>query len=335
MTTARAPAFARRHRAGLSVIALSVALLPVPLILANPWQLGILNLVAINTVVVLGLNLFIGYAGQISLGHAAFFGLGAYSSAVLTTAWGWPSFVALPVTAIGVALTALIVGVPTLRLSGHYLAMATLGFNIVVHHVLVHWDQVTGGPSGLTGIPAFGVPGLTLRGETQQYYLLWAAAMVALTLSVNFVRSGLGRGLAALAEDEVAAAAMGVDVRRGKIAVFTISAAFASVGGSLFAHYMGTITPDTFGIFASIDFVIMVVIGGVGSLWGSLAGAAFVTILPHLLGPLEEYKDILHGLIVVVVLLMLPRGLLAGIVDLAKTRLAQRGSATSTRAVQG
>jgi branched-chain amino acid transport system permease protein len=243
--------------------------------------------------------------------------------------------VALPVTAIGVALTALIVGVPTLRLSGHYLAMATLGFNIVVHHVLVHWDQVTGGPSGLTGIPAFGVPGLTLRGENQQYYLLWAAAMVALTLSVNFVRSGLGRGLAALAEDEVAAAAMGVDVRRGKIAVFTISAAFASVGGSLFAHYMGTITPDTFGIFASIDFVIMVVIGGVGSLWGSLAGAAFVTILPHLLGPLEEYKDILHGLIVVVVLLMLPRGLLAGIVDLAKTRLAQRGSATSTRAVQG
>jgi len=213
--------------------------------------------------------------------------------------------------------------------------MATLGFNIVVHHVLVHWDQVTGGPSGLTGIPAFGVPGLTLRGETQQYYLLWAAAMVALTLSVNFVRSGLGRGLAALAEDEVAAAAMGVDVRRGKIAVFTISAAFASVGGSLFAHYMGTITPDTFGIFASIDFVIMVVIGGVGSLWGSLAGAAFVTILPHLLGPLEDYKDILHGLIVVVVLLVLPRGLLAGIVDLAKTRLAQRGSATSTRAVQG
>jgi branched-chain amino acid transport system permease protein len=334
MTTARAPAFARRHRTGLSVIALSVVLVPVPFVLANPWQLGILNLVAVNAVVVLGLNLFIGYAGQISLGHAAFFGLGAYSSAILTTAWGWPSFLALPVTAIGVALTALVVGVPTLRLSGHYLAMATLGFNIVVHHVLVHWDQVTGGPSGLTGIPSFGIPGVTLRGETQHYYLLWAAAMVALTLSVNFVRSGLGRGLAALAEDEVAAAAMGVDVRRGKIAVFTISAVFASVGGSLFAHYMGTITPDTFGIFASIDFVIMVVIGGVGSLWGSLAGAAFVTILPHLLGPLEDYKEILHGLIVVVVLLVLPRGLLAGIVDLAKTRLAQRNSA-ATRIAQG
>jgi branched-chain amino acid transport system permease protein len=335
MSAAQAAAFARRHRMGLSVIGLSVVLLPVPLILANPWQLGILNLVAVNAVVVLGLNLFIGYAGQISLGHAAFFGLGAYGSAILTTAGGIPPWAAMPITAVGVALTALIIGVPTLRLSGHYLAMATLGFNIVVHHVLVHWDQVTGGPSGLTGIPPFGVLGGTLQGETQQYYLLWGAAMVALTLSVNFVRSGLGRGLAALAEDEVAAAAMGVDVRRGKIAVFTISAAFASVGGSLFAHYMGTITPDTFGIFASIDFVIMVVVGGLGSLWGSLAGAAFVTILPHLLGPLEDSKDILHGLIVVVVLLVLPRGLVAGLVDLAKAQLARRGPEATTRIVSG
>ena len=331
MTASRPVAFARRHRTGLSVIGVSLLLIPVPFVLANPWHLGILNLVAVHAVVVLGLNLFIGYAGQISLGHAAFFGLGAYGSAILTTAGGLPAWAAMPITAVGVALTALVVGVPTLRLSGHYLAMATLGFNIVVHHVLVQWDRVTGGPSGLSGIPPFGVPGATLHGETQYYFLLWGAAMVALTLSVNFVRSGLGRGLAALAEDEVAAAAMGVDVQRGKIAVFTISAAYASVGGSLFAHYMGTITPDTFGIFASIDFVIMVVVGGLGSLWGSLAGAAFVTVLPHLLGPLEDSKDILYGLIVVVVLLFLPRGLLTGLVDLTKVQRARRAAAVSTR----
>jgi branched-chain amino acid transport system permease protein len=318
-------AFLGRHRVGLAIIGASLLLLPVPFLLANPWRLGILNLVALNAIVVLGLNLFIGYAGQISLGHAAFFGLGAYGSAVLSTAGGIPAWAALPLTAAGVSLTALVIGVPTLRLSGHYLAMATLGFNIVVHHAFVQWDTVTGGPSGLTGIPPFWVPGLTFRGETAHFYLLWVAAMVALTLAVNFVRSGLGRGLAALAQDEVAAEAMGVDVRRGKIAVFTISAAFASVGGSLFAHYMGTITPDTFGIFASIDFVIMVVIGGLGSLWGSLAGAALVTFLPHLLGALEDYKDILHGLIVVVVLLLLPQGLGAGLVDLVKTQWARRG----------
>jgi branched-chain amino acid transport system permease protein len=329
--TAAAASYVRRHRTGLSVLGLSCALALVPLVLTNPWRLGILNLVALHAIAALGLNLFIGYAGQISLGHAAFFGLGAYGSAILTTAGGLPPWAAMPLTAAGVALTALVIGIPTLRLLGHYLAMATLGFNIVVHHAFVQWDPVTGGPSGLTGIPPFGVLGLTFQGETQQYYLLWGTAMAALTLSVNFVRSGVGRGLAALAEDEVAAAAMGVDVRRGKIAVFITSAVFASVGGSLFAHYMGTVTPDTFGIFASIDLAIMVVIGGIGSLWGSLAGAAFVTILPHLLGPLEDYKDILHGLIVVVVLLVLPRGLIAGLVDLAKARFARRWSAVTTR----
>lgn len=321
---AAAAAFAARHRIGLSVVGVSLALAPVPLVLANPWKLGILNLVALHAIVALGLNLFIGYAGQISLGHAAFFGLGAYGSAILTTTWGIPSWAAMVLTATGVALTALVIGVPTLRLSGHYLAMATLGFNIVIHNVFVQWDRVTGGPSGLAGIPSFGFFGVTFRGEVQQYYLLWGAAMIALTLSLNLVRSGVGRGLAALAEDEVSAAAMGVDVRHGKIAVFTVSAVFASVGGSLFAHYMGTITPDTFGIFASIDFVIMVVIGGMGSLWGSLAGAAFITVLPHLLGPLEDSKEIIHGLIVVGILLVLPRGLIAELVDLARARLGRR-----------
>jgi branched-chain amino acid transport system permease protein len=317
----RTAAYVRRHRTGLSVIALSAALALAPVLLADPYRLGILNLVAVHAVVALGLNLFIGYAGQISLGHAAFFGLGAYGSAVLSTAWGLPPWAAMPATATGVALAALLVGIPTLRLSGHYLAMATLGFNVVVHHAFVQWDGVTGGPSGLTGIPPFGLLGVPVQGEVAHFYLLWGAAMVALTLTLNLIRSGIGRGLSALAQDEVAAAAMGVDVRRGKIAVFTASAVFASVGGSLFAHYMGTITPDTFGIFASIDFVIMVVVGGLGSLWGSLAGAAFVTILPHLLGPLEEYKDILHGLLVVGVLLLTPRGLLSGLGRLAAVGL--------------
>jgi len=323
MNARAAKSYIVRHRTGLSVMGVCLVLLPVPVILANPWKLGILNVVAVHAIVVLGLNLFIGYAGQISLGHAAFFGLGAYGSAILTTAYAVPPWAAIVFTCAGVTLTALVIGIPTLRLSGHYLAMATLGFNIVVHHILVQCDTVTGGPSGLSGIPAFSVPGMLFQGEVRQYYLLWGTAMLALTFSLNFVRSGVGRGLAALAEDEVAAAALGVDIRRGKIAVFTFSAAYASIAGSLFAHYMGTITPDTFGIFASIDFVIMVVIGGVGSLWGSLAGAAFVTVLPHLLGPLEDYKDIVHGLIVVGVLLVLPRGLLSEVVDRVRMRLAQ------------
>jgi branched-chain amino acid transport system permease protein len=323
MSPRAAASFMARHRTGLSVIGFSVVLLPVPLILANPWKLGILNLIALHAIVVLGLNLFIGYAGQVSLGHAAFFGLGAYGSAILTTVVSVQALPAMILTAAGVALTAFVIGIPTLRLSGHYLAMATLGFNIVVHNIFVQWDRVTGGPSGLSGIPPFAVLGSAVHGEVRQYYLLWGAAMIALTLSLNLVRSGVGRGLAALAEDEVSAAAMGVDVRRGKVAIFIVSSIFASIGGSLFAHYMGTITPDTFGIFASIDFVIMVVIGGMGSLWGSLAGATIVTLLPHLLGPLEDSRDIIYGLIVVAILLFLPRGFVVEIVDLAKSRLAR------------
>lgn len=317
--------FAVRHRTGLTVSALTLCLAGVPLLLTNPWKLGILNVIGLHAIVVLGLNLFIGYAGQISLGHAAFFGLGAYGSGVLTTALGVPPALALLLAAGGVALAALVVGIPTLRLSGHYLAMATLGFNIIVHHLFLQWDAVTGGPSGLASIPEFAVFGLAIRGEAAYHYVIWGTAMVALTLGVNLVRSGVGRGLAALAADETAAAALGVDVRRGKIAVFTFSAVYASVAGSLFAHYMGTITPDTFGIFASIDLVIMVVVGGVGSLWGSLLGAAFVTVLPHLLGPLQDLKEILYGLIVVGILLIFPRGLLAGLADQARLALAQTG----------
>ncbi|MFA5027885.1 MAG: branched-chain amino acid ABC transporter permease [Candidatus Methylomirabilota bacterium] len=319
--------FAVRHRTGLTVCLAALLLAGVPLVLANPYRLGIGNVIGLHVVVVLGLNLFIGYAGQVSMGHAAFFGLGAYGSGVLTTALGVPPAPALVITGCGVALAALVIGVPTLRLSGHYLAMATLGFNIIIHHLLVQWDPVTGGPSGLNGIPPFALAGLTIQGEAAHHYLIWGTALVALTLSVNLVRSGVGRGLAALAADEAAAAALGVDVRRGKVAVFIFSAVYASAAGSLFAHYMGTITPDTFGIFASIDFVIMVIVGGVGSLWGSLAGAALVTLLPHLLGPLEEYKEILYGLIVVGILLAFPRGLLAGLADQARLALARSGMA--------
>jgi branched-chain amino acid transport system permease protein len=321
MTAAHAASLAARHRTGLTLLGVCALLVLVPALVADPWRLGILNLIAIHALVALGLNLFVGYAGQISLGHAAFFGLGAYGSAVLATTLALPVWAAVPCTALGVAAAALAVGVPTLRLSGHYLAMATLGLNLVLHNAFVQADAFTGGPSGLPGIPPLTVLGRAVKSEAGHYYLLWATVMLALMLTLNLARSGVGRQLTALAEDETSAAVLGVDVQRRKIAVFVVSAIFASVAGSLFAHYMGTITPDTFGIFASIDFVIMVVIGGVGSLWGSLAGAAFVTVLPHILGPLEGLKDILYGGIVVATLLVSPRGLLAGLGELAAVRL--------------
>ncbi|MBW2452732.1 MAG: branched-chain amino acid ABC transporter permease, partial [Deltaproteobacteria bacterium] len=208
--------FVYLHRTGLTVWGLSLVIAVYPLCYGNPYILGITNLIGIYAIVVLGLNLFIGFAGQISLGHAAFFAMGAYGSGLMTGEygfWPWPTIV---LVAIGSALIAFLVGLPTLRLHGHYLAMATLGFNIVVYTVLVQWDELTGGPSGYSGIPSLYLGDWPLNSDLRLHYLVWTAALMCLTLGLNLVRSGVGRGLAALASDEVAAQAFGVETHKAK-----------------------------------------------------------------------------------------------------------------------
>lgn len=316
--------FISLHRTGLWVTLLSLILLLFPLIENNPYTLGLTNLIAINALIVLGLNLFIGYAGQISLGHAAFFGLGAYGSALATVTFGLNAWPAMVLVAAIVALVALLVGIPALRLSGHYLAMATLGLNFVFHTILLQWDQVTGGPSGFYGIPYLSLAGFEFNSEIRLHYLIWFFTLMALLLCLNLVRSGVGRGLAALAGDEVAAAALGVNTRRAKVKVLVLSAALASLAGSLFAHTYAFISPDSFGIFTSADLVIMVVVGGMGSIWGSLFGAGLITLLPEWMDLFETYKDFVHGGILVLVLMFLPQGLVTGLLDLLRTKLALR-----------
>jgi branched-chain amino acid transport system permease protein len=312
------------HRTGLSVMALSLVLLLFPLVEDNPYTLGLTNLIAINAIIVLGLNLFIGFTGQISLGHAAFFGLGAYGSGIATVIFELPPWPAMLLVAALVAIIALLVGIPALRLSGHYLAMATLGMNFVFHIMLIQWDTVTGGPSGFSGIPYLGFASFEFDDEVRLHYLLWAIAMIFLLLCLNLVRSGVGRGMAALAGDEVAAAALGVDTRTTKVKVFVLSAVMASIAGSLYAHTYSFVSPDSFDIFTATDFAIMVVIGGMGSIWGSLLGAAFMTMLPEWMDLFETYKDFVHGGILVLVLMFLPQGLITGLLDIVKTRLALR-----------
>lgn len=316
--------FVYLHRTGLTVALLSGILLIFPLFEDNPYTLGITNLIAINSIVVLGLNLFIGYAGQISLGHAAFFGLGAYGSAIASGTYGMPPWPAMVLVAVAVGIVALLVGIPVLRLSGHYLAMATLGFNFVIHAILLEWDEVTGGPSGFSGIPYLSFGEFSFDDEVRLHYLLWSFTMICLLLSLNLVRSGVGRGLSALAEDEIAAAALGVNTRNAKVKIFVLSAVMASLAGSLFAHCYTFISPDSFGIFTSTDMVIMVVIGGMGSIWGSIFGAGLITMLPEWMDLFETYKDFVHGGILVLVLMFLPQGLVSGIIDMLRVRLALR-----------
>ena len=319
---ARLPYFIRLHRCGLAVSLFAGLLLLTPLLLTNPYHLGLTNQVALLALVVLGLNLFVGFAGQISLGHAAFFGLGAYGSAIATVRYGLPAWPALLLVAALVALVALLLGLVVLRLEGHYLAMATLGFNLVLHSVLLEWDSLTGGPSGFYGIAPLQLGSFVFDSEARLHYLLWSFCLLALLLSLNLVRSGVGRGLAALAGDPVAAAALGVAVGPAKIRVFVLSAVYAAVGGSLFAHSYGFISPDSFDIFASTDLVIMVVIGGMGSLWGSLLGAAFISLLPEWIDLFETWKDFVHGGLLVLILLFLPQGLVRGLSETLRRRTA-------------
>jgi branched-chain amino acid transport system permease protein len=316
--------FISLHRTGLTVTVLALAIAVYPLLQNNPYTLGLSNLIAIYVIIVLGLNLFIGFAGQISLGHAAFFALGAYGSAIATVTFGLPAWLAMAGVAILVGLVALLIGMPVLRLSGHYLAMATLGFSFVIHTILLQWDAVTGGPSGFSGIEPLAVGGFAFDNEIRFHYLVWTFTLLCLLLCLNLVRSGVGRGLAALAGDETAAAALGVNTRQAKVKVFILSAVLASLAGSLYAHCYQFVSPDTFDIFASTDLAIMVVIGGMGSIWGSLVGAGLITLLPEWIDVFETYKDFVHGGILILVLMFLPQGLITGLYETMRIRLALR-----------
>ena len=293
----------------IALAALAAVLVLLPLAVTNPYYLNVLNVVALNVLVVTGLNLLIGYAGQISLGHAAFFGLGAYISGILSGSYGWEPWLSLLAAALLVALVALVIGLPTLRLEGNYLVMATLGFNLIVSVFMVQLDDITGGPSGYTGIPSLSLFGAPIATDLSFYWLAWGAVILGLILARNLVHSRVGRGLKALHESPLAAAASGVPIEAYKVKVFVISAVYASVAGSLYAHYYGIITPATFDIFKSVELVTMCIVGGMGSLWGGLFGAALLTPLPQLLAVVEEYKDIFFGGILLGLLIFLPQGL--------------------------
>jgi branched-chain amino acid transport system permease protein len=306
-------------RAGLFAVALFVA----PLFLPNEYYLNILILGAINALIALGLNLLLGYAGQISLGHAAFFGLSAYATAYATTRLG------LPIPAgmgLGVALSALVawlIGMPTLRLKGHYLAMATLGFGIIVNIVMNETVDVTGGPSGFVGIPRLALFGFSFDSDRSYYYLTAGVLALAALFSLNLIESRVGRALRAIHTSERAAQTAGVDIAGYKLFVFVLSAVFAGVAGVLYAHFLSFVAPSSFGFHFSVQLVVMVVLGGMASVWGAMAGAFFLTALPEALRGFEEVDILVYGAILVSCVMYMPMGL-AGAAAGLRRRLTRR-----------
>jgi branched-chain amino acid transport system permease protein len=294
----------------------AIFILLAPLAFSGNYLMNVLVFVGIHTMLAVALNLLLGYAGQISLGHAAFFGLGAYGSGILSTTYDWNPWLAMLVVALVVGGLAFAIGFPILKLKGHYLAMATLGMGIIVYIVFNEWVDITGGPSGFSGIPNLELGPVVFDSDLKNYYLVWTFVLGCVLLSVNLANSRIGRAFRAIHDAEVAARVMGVNARLLKVQVFALSAMICAIAGSLYAHVMTFIAPPSFGFNISVELLTMVVIGGLGSIYGSFLGALLLTMLPEFLRFMHDYDIVFYGGLLMVMTIFMPGGLVRGIPDL-------------------
>jgi branched-chain amino acid transport system permease protein len=302
----------------LSLLILAAVVLALPLGLGNSYYLNVLVFVGIYSLITIGLSLLMGYTGQISLGQAAFFGLGAYTSGVLSTKFGVSPWLGLLAAIFVTGGIAFLIGAPALKLKGHYLAMATLAFGYIVFIVFNQASSLTGGPSGFGQIPRFRLGNFLLRSDVHYYYLVWTLVIVVLLGSLNIIHSRVGRALRSIHEGELAANIMGVNTAKYKIQVFVLSAVYASLAGSLYAHFITFLNPTPFGFHFSIVLVAMVAVGGMANVWGAMIGAALLTLLPEYLRAFHDYDILIYGSILLVIMIFLPQGLFAGIFSLIK-----------------
>jgi branched-chain amino acid transport system permease protein len=267
-------------------------------VLISAYYLQIIILVGINIIMASSLNLITGFTGQLSIGHAAFMSVGAYASALVTLKLGLPFFVSLLCGGLVAAFFGILIGIPTLKLKGDYLAIATLGFGEIVRIVFLNLE-ITGGAVGLRGIP-------------KDTTLAWVIIAVLVTLFVLYriIRSRVGRALIAIREDETAAESMGINTTYYKILAFGVGAFFAGLGGGLFSHYFRYIQPNSFGFLKSIEYLCMVVLGGLGNMWGSIIGAAALTAIPELLRASADYRQLFYGAILVLMMRLRPEGIM-------------------------
>jgi len=301
----------------LTFFLFAMAVVIAPLFFSGGYLMNVLVFVGINTMLAVALNLLLGFAGQISLGHAAFFGLGAYISGVLTATCGYSPWLTLIIASTATSVLAFVLGFPILKLKGHYLAMATLGFGIIVYIAFNETVDITAGPSGLTGIPNYSIGSFQFDSDTKNYYLIWAFTLVTILLSVNLANSRIGRALRAIHDSETAARVMGVNAGFLKVQIFTLSALISSLAGCLYAHTMTFISPASFGFNFSIELVTMVVVGGLGSIYGSFFGAALLTLLPEFLRTFQDFDILVYGLILILMIMFLPGGIVRGIPEIA------------------
>jgi branched-chain amino acid transport system permease protein len=280
-----------------------IALLP--FILDTPYWRGILVVCAMNVMLALSLNLVLGYTGQLNLGQSAFFGIGAYVSTILVKTYGWNFWLAA-IAAMGAAgVLGLALAAFAVRLRGHYLAIASLGFAVITYQVLLNWEKVTEGARGIYGImppPGFSNP-------VALFYLVAGIALLVYVVLANLVRSPIGETLRSIREDEVSAASIGVNPALWKAFAFGLGAAIGGLAGCFYPGFVGTLVPDAFNIVESFTMMAMVIVGGMGTMIGPVLGAIVLTFLPELLRGFGELRLMIYGLALTLVVLFMPGGI--------------------------
>ncbi len=312
-------------RRTLAIVALVAVLAVLPAFTHSDYLLTLANLAGIYAIAVMGLGILLGFAGQMSLGQAAFFGIGAYTSAWITTHLGWPVWPAMAAAVVLSALVGLAVGYPCLRLSGHYLALATIGFGIITQLVLINWKDVTNGSDGMTGIPAPTIGPWAIDTYGKYYYLVLVAVLLCAYIAWRIKTTRVGRALEAIRENELAARATGIDATRYKIVAFILAGAYAGLAGSLLAHDIKFVSPDSYSFDQSVVFLVMLVLGGSSSIGGAILGAVILTALPEVLRPLKGSYIMVYGAAVVAMIIFMPRGLV-GLVDAVRARFERRAA---------
>ena len=304
--------------------ALLIVLL-LPLFLGK-YSVFLLGLLAVYALVSLGLNLLMGYTGQIAAGHAGFLALGAYFTAIVATRMEWlPCPLILLFAGIFTGIIGFLLGIPILRLKGFYIAMATLAFGVVVSEVILQWSSLTGGDDGF-GVPTARIGGFVFDSDIKLFYLIIPVTIIMTILAKNLVNGYIGRAFIALRESEVAAQTIGIDLAHYKTIAFAISAFYTGVAGGLFAYLITYLSPDAFTIELSVDFIAMIVIGGMGSILGSIIGAVILTGMQQILAGLLDLQILIFGISLIVFMIFMPRGIIGMIYELRDRYLKRQPS---------
>ena len=318
------------QRRVLTFVAIVIALALVPVVVpplagtSADYLLNVAGLAGIYAIAVMGLGILLGFTGQMSLAQAAFFGIGAYTSGWLTTHLGWSVWPSMGLAVVMSALVGVCVGYPCLRLSGHYLALATIGFGIITQLVLINWKDVTNGSDGMTGIPPPSIGSFVFDTYGRYYYVVLAAVLLCAYVAWRIKTTRVGRALEAIRENEIAARATGIDATRYKIIAFVFAGSYAGLAGSLLAHDIKFVSPDSYSFDQSVVFLVMLIVGGSSSISGAILGAVLLTFLPEVLRPLKSSYIMVYGAAVIAMIVFMPRGLV-GLIAALRARFVRPG----------